>query len=128
MSKKLSDRERTWLPGVGRRLRLLRELHGLTQEAMATQIGFGKQAWTKYESGSQLPNVFLMLEVCARFRVSIDYVYRGTLFGVHPDLAAELAARDPELVANTNRILRGMGTSQFSGMAPILDAVPTNSP
>ncbi len=109
------------MPAVGGRLRLLREVHGMTQLALATAIHVDKSAWTKYEKGHLLPNPYKMLEVCARFRVSMDYLYRGTLFGVHPDLAVELAARDPELAVNTKRILQSTGTGMISGMGSILD-------
>ncbi len=91
----------------------------MTQLALSTAIHVDKSAWTKYEKGQLLPNPYKMLEVCTLFKVSMDYLYRGTLFGVHPDLAIELVARDPGLAENTKRILHGMGTGMILGMNPI---------
>jgi transcriptional regulator with XRE-family HTH domain len=111
--------EEAWMKAVGDRLRLLRESVGLTQLQMAKMIGYKtKQVWTKYEGGKLTPKPYHMVIVAARLRVSLDYVYRGTLFGVHPGIGQELVARKPELIQATRHILRDMGIDQASGTAP----------
>lgn len=112
MTKVLTDEERDiWMPSVGARLRLVREIADVTQVQMAEWLDANQGTISKWEDGRRLLPPYKALVVCARFRVSMDYIYRGTLWGVHPALAADLVSRMPELAANTKRIARGMGTA-----------------
>jgi transcriptional regulator with XRE-family HTH domain len=104
---------------VGDRLRVLRLAMEESQKVMASMAGLQtKQAWTKYESGAIMPDPWKMVAICARCRVSMAYIYSGTLFGVHPGIGQKLVARMPSLVQNTTRSLHNMGISQASGTAP----------
>lgn len=85
---------------------------------MAEMCGVANRSvWSRYESGHLELPTFKMLTICAEMKVSMDYFYRGSLMGVHPDLVLMLAEREPELVRTTNRIRAGMG------MDPIYRAV-----
>lgn len=86
---------------------------------MAELVGHNKHAWTKWEAGDNAPPPYRMEIICRRFKVSQDFIYRGTLFGVHPGIGMQLAAQSPELVEATKRILEGMGIAPSSNTAPM---------
>lgn len=113
---------------VGARLRLLRLTANQTQKQMGDLLGVQKEAWTKYEAGDLTPAPYKMEAICARFKVSMEYIYRGTLFGVHPGLAPLLAAQDPSLATRTSHILQGMGMDPTSSMEsmPWLPTLPAS--
>jgi len=85
----------------------------MTQGEMAELIGVDQSAWSKYESGKKLPDTFRLRAICARFKVSYEYIYVGTLIGVHPRLAMELAARSPILAQRTSSTLKDRDTPSF---------------
>lgn len=125
MTKTLADEERdVWMPGVGARMRLVRELADVTQVQLAEILAANQGTIAKWEAGQRLLPPYKGLAFCARFRVSMEYLYRGTLFGVHPALAAQLMALQPELGVNTRRILRGMGIDPKSGTAAMWPPPP----
>jgi transcriptional regulator with XRE-family HTH domain len=96
----------------------MREIAGLTQKDVAELVGMKKEVWTKYEKGQLSPKAYHMVIICNRFKVSPDYIYRGTLFGVHPGIGQELVARMPDLVRRTKSILQGMGIDISSDTPP----------
>lgn len=55
-------------------LLMLRNIHGLSQEAIAEKIGISRQAYAKWESGATVPDV----EKCAR----LAQVYGTTVDGL----------------------------------------------
>lgn len=68
--------------GCGRRLRLLRERSGLSQEAMAARIGISGGALSRLEKGNSRISVDNALVVCREFAVTLDWIYadgRGAL-------------------------------------------------
>src|SRR3954453_9537973 len=98
-----------WQREVGPRLRPLREVLKFDQANMAAYMGVDRSAWGKYEAGSLTPNVYKLHTFCDTFGVSLEYLLRGLLIGVHPGLAPLLAAADPEAVHRTTQTLEGLG-------------------
>ena len=79
---------------VGRRLRWVRELTGRTQDEMVADASQGQ--WSRWETGERLIPPVAAIEVCNRLRISMDYIYRGHLLGVHPELAKYLWGQHPQ--------------------------------
>jgi len=78
---------------AGRRLKWVRELTGKSQKQMAVLIGVSQGEWSRWEKGARLQPPDRMAVLCRRLRISMDYIYRGHLVGVHHDLAEELSKR-----------------------------------
>ena len=55
---------------IGTKLRALRRSHGLSQEALAAQLGVSRQAVTKWESGTAAPSTANLLAICEAFQIS----------------------------------------------------------
>lgn len=91
-----------WAKAMGSRLAWVREAVGIKQAKMAELLGIGQQAMSRYETGQRIPDPYIMLIFCSRFKVSMDYVYRGSLNGVHVRLAELLEEAHPELQGRSN--------------------------
>ena len=55
---------------IGTRIRELRLERGLSQEALAEQLGVSRQAVTKWESGASVPSTAKLLALCGAFGLS----------------------------------------------------------
>lgn len=55
---------------IGTKLRALRRSHGLSQEALAAQLGVSRQAVTKWETGTAAPSTANLLAICEAFQIS----------------------------------------------------------
>lgn len=65
----------------------LRRQHKITQEELANFIGVTKASVSKWETGQNLPDIMLLLEIATYFDVSVD-----TLLGYEPQLNKEKIA------------------------------------
>lgn len=92
----MTDEESALAISAGRRLMWVRELTGRTQTQIAAAVGVSQGEWSRWELGTRLQPPDVMKIACLRLRISMDYIYRGLLIGVHPDLADELLKRHPE--------------------------------
>ncbi len=63
---------------MGSRIRSLRLSHSLTQEQLAQKLGVSPQAVSKWESGTNLPDIQLLPELSVIFGVSIDSLFSMT--------------------------------------------------
>jgi transcriptional regulator with XRE-family HTH domain len=63
----------------GKRLRELREEHGLLQENVGNWFSMGKSTISQWESG-RLPHATIIIELSKRFNVTTDY-----LLGLSPN-------------------------------------------
>lgn len=103
---------------VGLRVKWVREAADLTQDQMCKLLEVASQsAYSRWESGDNLADPFTMLRFAARMRVSFEYIYRGSLVGVHPDLAARLEADHPELQNQAMRMDWRKGMDQPASKA-----------
>ena len=69
---------------IGENIRALRLQKGLTQEQVAQQLGVTYQAVSKWENGTNTPDIGLLPEIAALFGVTIDALF-------HQDAASPLA-------------------------------------
>ena len=69
---------------IGENIRALRLQKGLTQEQVAQQLGVTYQAVSKWENGTNTPDIGLLPEIAALFGVMIDALF-------HQDAASALA-------------------------------------
>ena len=60
---------------LGEKIRALRLRKGLTQEQVAQQVGVTYQAVSKWENGTNTPDIALLPEIAAFFGVTIDALF-----------------------------------------------------
>ena len=58
----------------GEKLQKLRKVHGLSQEELASQITVSRQALSKWELGTAIPDTENVLQISRIFDVSLDYL------------------------------------------------------
>lgn len=96
--RKATEKEKI-VPGVGARLRWVRELVGITQAELAAELSaelkINQTQWSRWEKDKRPAPPHIMIVVCNRLQISMDYIYRGYLLGVHPDLAERLLKAHP---------------------------------
>ena len=90
---------------IGERLAWVRDIMGLSQNAMANIVGVTQTAWGKYELGQRTPDQFEIPRIAAKLKISVPYILRGCLDDVEREMAIRLAARHPQLVQNMNKCL-----------------------
>jgi transcriptional regulator with XRE-family HTH domain len=73
---------------VGGRLRSMRKMLGLKSAQMCDILGIARNTYSQWESGVNLPDVRAMVDLCDRFGVTLDYIYRGDKSGLPLRLAA----------------------------------------
>jgi len=64
---------------------------------MAENLGLTKSAYSNYENGIRLPDVYAMVALLELYGIGPDWIYAGQIRGVPYDLAARLideAARE----------------------------------
>jgi transcriptional regulator with XRE-family HTH domain len=98
--------------GLSHRLRTAREKQGLSQAEVARRLGLSKSSITKYEAGTHMPGVRVLVRLAAGLGVSIDHL-------VGLAAAAPALAGDPEL-AEPLRELGGMDVAFRVGIAQVL--------
>lgn len=82
---------------VARRLKAVREELGRDQPSMAKWLGVGRTRYIGWERAANLPNERVMLVLCDRTGLTLDYVYRGRLDAVPLALAIRVTAREDGL-------------------------------
>ena len=75
---------------IGTTIAALRREKGLTQDALAAQLGVSAQAVSKWENGLSCPDILMLPEIAEYFGVSVD-----ALFGRASVSAAPLAVSAP---------------------------------
>lgn len=89
--------ETTLEKDVARRLKAVREELGMDQRAMAKWLDVGRTRYIGWERAANLPNERVMLVLCDRTGLTLDYVYRGRLDAVPLALAIRVTAREDGL-------------------------------
>ena len=62
---------------VGKIIKTIRTDNNLTQEEFANLFGVTYQAVSKWENGKNIPDVFIMTEICKKFNISLDELLTG---------------------------------------------------
>ncbi len=63
---------------IGARIKALRLAASMTQEQLASRLGVSAQAVSKWESGTNMPDILLLPEISVIFGVSIDDLFAMT--------------------------------------------------
>jgi len=66
------------LKTIGETIARLRREHGLTQEEFAARIGVSAQSVSKWETGTNMPDIMLLPVIADIFGVTIDEIYGKT--------------------------------------------------
>ncbi|HLH13823.1 MAG TPA: helix-turn-helix transcriptional regulator, partial [Solirubrobacteraceae bacterium] len=91
---------------IGTRLRERREALGLTQQALAEELGVTHQHVSRLESGRAMPSLDLVVRLAARFGITTDELLTGAE-RAPADLAGAIRA-DPKLSGVAKRHLIGL--------------------
>ena len=75
---------------IGLRIRHLRKALGLTQTQIADLLWVEQTAWSNWEVGIRLPDVYAMSRWCDLHGVTLDYIYRGEIRTLPYELAVKL--------------------------------------
>ena len=78
---------------IGEKIALRRRSAGLSQEALAVQLGVSRQAISRWETNESLPDTEKVLQLCRIFGVSAD----DLLLDQSPETAAEPTSARPPL-------------------------------
>ncbi len=63
---------------IGAKIKTLRQVHSMTQEQLAQQLGVSAQAVSKWESGVNMPDIQLLPDLSVIFGVTIDELFAMT--------------------------------------------------
>ena len=63
---------------IGKRMRALREMLGISQQTLAVQLGSTQSSINRYENEQALPPSDLLLRYADYFDVSLDYLFGRT--------------------------------------------------
>lgn len=63
---------------IGKSLKELRKLNGLTQQQVADRLGISRVNYTRYETGASNPDYETLLALANFFDVSLDYIFGRT--------------------------------------------------
>lgn len=79
---------------VGRRIRQLREAHGLSQTRMAEVLGITSGGLSRQESGDNRMRLDYAMILCEKFGASLDWIYFGNP-GNLSEITRKLLERGP---------------------------------
>lgn len=79
-----------FMRAVGQRLAQTRGALGLNQTSAAQAFGVQRAAWNHYESGRRMLDIQLASEICQRWGVTLDWLYRGDKSGLTMRMVARL--------------------------------------
>lgn len=57
---------------IGKNIRRAREINDMSQEQVAEQLNIRRQTLSAYETGRSIPNIYILLELAAVLKVSIE--------------------------------------------------------
>lgn len=75
---------------IARRIVATREALGLRSVDVCNDLGFRSNMYAQWESGDRRPNLDDMIRFCARYGLTLDWIYRGDMSGLQHGLATKL--------------------------------------
>ncbi|MFR6395671.1 MAG: helix-turn-helix domain-containing protein [Eubacterium ventriosum] len=60
---------------IGNNIKIIRKQIGLTQEELALHIGVTPQAVSRWENGTGMPNISMVVPLAKTLNVSTDYLF-----------------------------------------------------
>jgi transcriptional regulator with XRE-family HTH domain len=82
----------TSVDAIAARLRATREALDLNQSQFASGAGIAKNTYNMYEAGNGRPELDKAIQLCERYGLTLDWIYRGIRAGLPYYLAEKLAA------------------------------------
>ncbi|HIW75504.1 MULTISPECIES: helix-turn-helix domain-containing protein [Gordonibacter] len=96
----------------------LRQHYGITQEGLAEQLGVSRQTVSKWEAGTNYPEMEKLLVLCDLFHVSMDDLLRGAVSvakeGDTERYDRHMNRYDASIVAGVACILTGVGMTSIA--------------
>lgn len=83
---------------IAKRLLWTREILFETQTACALALDVPISTYQHWEKGGRYPDPYILVKYATEYGFTTDWIYRGRLRGIVPDLALRLAAEHPEAV------------------------------
>lgn len=82
----------TSVESIAFRLKVTRKALGHTQAVMSRLIGSSTegQVWGNYEAGERRISLDHALAACARFGLTLDWIYRGQIYTLPGDVADKI--------------------------------------
>ena len=105
-----TDAERLARQLFGTRVAQIRQEHGLTQKALAEELGLEQDQLSRYERGIHVPKLLTLLQLRKRLSVTLDHLIAGAAPG-------EIA--DPRVA----KVAQSLDTLPPRHRGPILTAV-----
>lgn len=99
-----------------KRLKEMREGLGLTQQAVADQVGLERASYVRYEQGSRNPPLDKLIKLANFYCVSLDYLVERTDKSLFP----EDDVKGPELGENFGTFTKAQAYSITSNINNIL--------
>lgn len=62
---------------IGKTIKQLRKEHNLTQEKLAEKLNVSAQAVSKWENGSNMPDITLLVDIADCFNITVDELLKG---------------------------------------------------
>lgn len=100
----------------GQKLQLIRKKNNLTQEQLATQLYVSRQAVSKWEQDTAMPDVDKLLLISRLFDVSLDYLLKEE---IENDVTAASDGRTNNLIDNIINICRKYGYIAGYGLSAV---------
>ena len=75
---------------IGARLRAARVALGLSQAELARGIGVRPNTYNQWESGKRLVDPLVAADICDRFGITMDWIYRGSTLGLPQSLLTKI--------------------------------------
>ena len=100
---------------IGYGIATLRKKNGLTQEALAEQIGVSTQSISKWETGTNMPDVMLLPVIADVFGVTVDALYGRTAERetYSPDDVLERSCEAMLRTIAQSMVVQAQGNEQF---------------
>ena len=81
----------TSLSAISKRLRITRQVAGLSQTEFAARAGIAKNAYNQYESAKQRPSLDSAIALAKTHKLTLDWIYLGDASGLRYETAEAIA-------------------------------------
>jgi transcriptional regulator with XRE-family HTH domain len=120
------DAERLARQLFGGRVAQLRQQHGLTQKALAEELGLEQDQLSRYERGIHVPKLLTLLQLRKRLSVTLDHLIAGAAPGeiADPHVAKIAGSLDALPPRHRGPILTAVATMVWAAQNELRRAAP----
>jgi DNA-binding XRE family transcriptional regulator len=72
---------------IGRRLLITRQYYMMSQADFAKGAGINDNTYNQYEKAKKRPSIENAIQLCNRYNITLDWIYRGEASGLRHELA-----------------------------------------